>query len=414
VRAEILAIGSELLVPPRGETNGAYITGRLRETGVNVCARITVADDLALVTAAFREALARADLVIATGGLGPTEDDLTREAAAAALGRPLLRDASILEALKARFAKFGRVMAPVNEKQADVIEGGVALPNAKGTAPGQYLETQGRVLVLLPGPPSEMQPIFDEQVLPRVRALAGGAVLKRRVLKIASMSESDVEQAVASLYKTFTNPVTTILGSPAQVELHLTAEADSERAAEALIEGLAAGIRKLLPGRIFSEDGRELPEVVATLLVERGLTLAIAESCTGGLLASRVTAVPGASRFFERGYVTYTNRAKQELLGVEPALFESVGAVSEEVARAMARGARERAKSAIGIGITGVAGPDGGTPEKPVGLVFVAVSGPAGERVRRLLFPGDRERVRFQASQAALEMLRRGLLGIEA
>ena len=412
MRAEILAVGSELLTPLRSDTNALWITERLGDFGVEVGARVTVADDAALLESAFRTALGRADLVIATGGLGPTEDDLTREAAAAALGRPLRRDLAILEALKVRFAKYLRPMAKTNEKQADVIEGAVVLANARGTAPGQRVDHDGRLLVLLPGPPGEMKPMFEEQVLPVVRERAKGAPLRRRVLKIASMSESDVDQALAPLYRTYTNPRTTILSAPGQVELHLTAEGPTEAEADARLLELAEGMRALLPGRFFSEDGRELPEVVAGLLRERGLHLALAESCTGGLLSARLTDVPGASAFLERAFVTYSNRAKVEELGIEPALVDAHGAVSEEVAAAMAQGARRVAGTEIGVGVTGVAGPDGGTPEKPVGLVFVALDGAAGTRVRRALFPGNRERIRFQATQSALEMLRRGLLGL--
>jgi nicotinamide-nucleotide amidase len=350
--------------------------------------------------------------VISTGGLGPTEDDLTREAAAAAVGRGLRRDAGVLEGLRARFARYNRTMAPVNEKQADIIDGATLLPNARGTAAGQYLEERGTLLVLLPGPPIEMEPMLREQVLPLIRAKAGGSVLKTRVLRIASMSESDVEQIVAPLYTRFTNPRTTILSSPGQVELHLSAQGSSEAEAEARIEELASLIRPALPDRIYSEDGRELHEVVADLLRRRGATLAVAESCTGGLLAARLTELPGASAFLERGYVTYSNRAKIELLGVDASLVESAGAVSEEVARAMAAGARRQAGTDIGVAITGIAGPDGGTPDKPVGLVYIALDGSAGTRVRRAHFVGERERVRFQASQLALEMLRRGLLAL--
>jgi len=414
MRAELLAVGSELLGPLRAETNTLWLTDRLLEAGVEVAARVTVADDAALLESAFRSALGRADLVIATGGLGPTEDDLTREAAAAALGRGIHRDPAILEALKTRFARYLRQMAAVNEKQADVIEGAVVLPNARGTAPGQRLEQGGRLLFLLPGPPGEMMPMFTEQVLPVVRERAGGAVIRTRVLRIAAMAESDVEQAVAPIYKTFTNPRTTILGAAGQVELHLVAEGRSEAEAEERIEALAAGIRGALPDRIFSEDGRELPDVVAGLLRERKLTLALAESCTGGLLSARLTEVPGASNFLERSFVTYSNRSKIEEVGVDAALIERVGAVSEEVAAAMAAGVRRVAGTDVGVGITGIAGPDGGTPEKPVGLVFVSLDGAAGTRVRRAVFPGARDRVRYQAAQVALEMLRRGLLGLAA
>jgi nicotinamide-nucleotide amidase len=413
MKAEILAIGSELLGPLRAETNSAWLTERLLDAGIEVAARVTLADDLALVESAFRAALGRADVVIATGGLGPTADDLTREGAAGALGRALRRDEALLDALRARFARFQRPMAPTNAQQADRIDGAEALPNARGTAPGQIVEADGRVLVLLPGPPGEMKPMFDEQVLPRLRAKAGASsVVRRRVMKIAAMGESDVDERAAPVYSRFENPRTTILGAAGQVELHLVGRGDDEADAEHRIEALAALLRAALPGRFFSEDGRELPEVVVALLREREQRIGLAESCTGGLLASRLTGVPGASLVLERGFVAYANRAKVEVLGVDEALLARQGAVSEEVAAAMAAGARRTAGAEVGVGITGIAGPGGGTPEKPVGLVYVAIDGAAGTRVRRSVFPGARERVRHQATQVALEMVRRGLLGL--
>lgn len=414
MRAEILAIGSELLTPLRVDTNALFLTGRLLELGIAVGARITVADDPELLESAFRAALARSQVVIATGGLGPTEDDLTREAAARALGRALSRRPELVAALEARFASFGRVMAPVNLKQADLIDGAVVIENPRGTAPGQYLEAGDRLLVLLPGPPREMQPLFDERVRPLLAARSGGRVLRTRVLRIAGMGESDVEQRVAPVYTSVANPVTTILGGAGQVELHLTAEGGSEAEAEERIEALAARLREALPGRVYSEDGRELPEVVGQLLRERSLTLAVAESCTGGLLAKRLTDVAGSSVWFERGWVTYSNAAKIQELGVAAGLIDERGAVSEEVARAMAEGARSRSGAAIGVGITGIAGPEGGSPEKPVGLVYVALDGAAGGRVRELRLPGDRLRIRRMTTQVALELVRRGLLGLGA
>jgi nicotinamide-nucleotide amidase len=413
VKAELLAIGSELLGPLRTETNTLWLTERLLDAGIEVAARATLADDLPLLESAFREALSRADVVIGTGGLGPTADDLTREAAAAATGRPLRRDAAVLEALRARFARFGRTMSPTNEKQADVIEEADVLPNNRGTAPGQLLEHDGRLLVLLPGPPGEMKPMFDAQVLPLLRARAGVTrVVCRRVLRIAAMPESEVDQVAAPVYSRFEDVRTTILGAAGQIELHLVADGDGAADAESRIEKLAAALREALPGRIFSEDGRELPHVVVDLLRERRLTLALAESCTGGLLSARLTDVPGASAVLERAFVTYANRAKVEEIGVDPARLERHGAVSEETAAAMAAGAMKAAGVDVGVGITGIAGPDGGTDEKPVGLVFVATCGAAGTQVRRSIFPGGRERVRYQATQVALEMLRRGLLGL--
>lgn len=410
--AEILAVGSELLAPDREETNARWITARLLECGIEVGARITVADDRGLLEDAFRTALRRAHVVIATGGLGPTQDDLTREAAAAALGRALRRDPELIAWLRERFARFGRAMPPVNEQQADVIEGATVVANRRGTAPGQVVEAEGRVLVLLPGPPLEMQPMFEAGVLPLLRARSGGRVLRTRIVRIAAMGESDVEERVAPLYTRFTNPRTTILGGPAQTELHFTAEGATGEEALLRVEELAGLVRNELGDRIFSEDGRELHQVVAELLLERKATLALAESCTGGMVAARLTTIAGASAFLERGYVAYANAAKEDALGVDPALIARAGAVSEEVAASMAEGARVRARTDYAIAITGIAGPGGGTPEKPVGLVFVALAGPAGTRTKRLHLPGDRERVRLQSVQWALEILRRALLGL--
>ncbi len=412
LRAEIIAVGSELLTPLRSDSNALVLTARLREMGIDVVARTTVADDVTLLEGAFRNAIARAEVVIATGGLGPTADDLTREALAAALGRPLQRDPALVEELKQRFARYLRPMADVNLKQADVIAGAIVLRNPRGSAPGQRVDAGGAMIALLPGPPSEMLPMFEEQVVPVLASRVSGRVLRTRILKIASMSESDVEQAVAPVYTTFTNPRTTILGAPGQVELHLTAEGGTEAEAHERIEALASGIRGALAGRVFSEDGRELHEVVADLLVERGLRLALAESCTGGLLSARLTEVAGSSRFLDRAYVPYANAAKVDQLGIDPALIERMGAVSEEVAQAMAAAARRKAGAGVSVAITGIAGPGGGSPEKPVGLVFIAIDGAAGTRVRRCFFPGERGRVRVQAVQAALEMIRRGLLNL--
>lgn len=411
MRAELVAVGSELLGPLRADTNTLWLTEQLLEAGVEVVARDTVADDPDLLESALRGALSRADVVITTGGLGPTADDLTREAAAAALGRRLLRDPSIVEGLRERFASFGRAMPAVNEKQADLIEGARALDNPRGTAPGQRVEDEGRLLFLLPGPPGEMKPLFEAHILPEVRSK--GRVIRRRVLKIAAMPESLVDEIVAPLYTRVENPRTTILGAPGQIELHLVGEGTTAEEAEEHIESLARGLRERLPARVFSEDGRELPAVVGALLVDQGLTLSAAESCTGGLLTARLTDVAGASGFLDRSFVTYSNRAKVEALGVDQELIDRVGAVSTEVAAAMAAGARRAAGADVGVGITGIAGPDGATADKPVGLVYIALDGQAGTRAHRARFPGGRERVRFQATQIALEMLRRGLLDLE-
>jgi nicotinamide-nucleotide amidase len=413
LKAELLAIGSELLGPLRAETNSLWLTERLLDAGIEVKARATLADDADLLASAFRHALARADVVIATGGLGPTADDLTREALAAATSRSLRRDEAIVAGLRARFARFARPMSDTNLQQADVIDGAEVLENPRGTAPGQLLEHEGRLAVLLPGPPGEMKPMFDEQVLPRLRARVGPTrVVRRRVLRIAGMGESAVDEVAAPVYGRFENPKTTILGGAGQVELHLVAHGEDDADAEARIAELARLLQDALPGRVFSDDGRELPRVVVDLLRERGLRLALAESCTGGLLSARLTEVPGASAVLERTIVSYANQAKLDELAVPEALLAEKGAVSEEVAAAMAAGVKESSRSDVAVAITGIAGPDGGTPEKPVGLVYVATAGAAGTRVRRNLFPGGREMIRQQSTQVALEMVRRGLLGL--
>jgi nicotinamide-nucleotide amidase len=415
MQAELLAIGSELLVPGRQETNAATMTRYLLERGCKVVARTTIADDAQALTDSFRLAWSRADLVIATGGLGPTEDDLTRECAAAALGVTLVREPSYVEWLKERFKQFGRVMPAVNEKQADRLEGGRLLMNAKGTAPGQILERDGRFLVLLPGPPREMLPLFETEVLPIVEARAKGERIVMRVIRIAGMGESDVEQRIAPIYKTFKNPVTTILGGASEVELQLVGTGASDAEAEQRVEELAAKIRGELGPRIFTETGETIERVVAGLLVRRGLKLAIAESCTGGSLAARLVSVAGASSFLDRAFVTYSNQAKMDELGVTEATLKTFGAVSEETAREMAKGALAAARVDLAVAVTGIAGPTGGTPDKPVGLVCFALEGSLGSRSSRRVFPSaDRERVIQQATNSAIEMLRRALVGFEA
>ena len=414
MQAELLAVGSELLVPGRQETNASTITRYLLERGCKVVARTTIADDAPALTASFRLAWSRADLIIATGGLGPTEDDLTRECAADALGVSLIREASYIEWLKERFKQFGRPMPSVNEKQADRLDGGRLLMNAKGSAPGQIFERDGKMLVLLPGPPREMVPLFEREVLPIVEARSSGERLVMRVIRIAGMGESDVEQLIAPIYKSFTNPVTTILGGASEVELQLVGTGRDEAEANERVEALAARIRETLGARVFTEKGETIEQVVARLLIERGLKLAIAESCTGGLVTSRLVTVPGASSFLDRAFVTYSNQAKMDEVGVTAATLAAHGAVSEETAREMAKGALAVAKADVAIAVTGIAGPTGGTAEKPVGLVCFALEGKLGSRSSRRVFPSnDRERTIQQASNSALEILRRALVGFE-
>jgi nicotinamide-nucleotide amidase len=414
MQAELLAIGSELLVPGRQETNAATLTRYLLERGCKVVARTTIADDARALTDSFRLALSRADLVIATGGLGPTEDDLTRECAAEALGMTLIREASYVEWLKERFKKFGRAMPSVNEKQADRLDGGRLLMNEKGSAPGQMVEKDGKVLVLLPGPPREMLPLFEREVLPIVEARASGERIAMRVIRIGGMGESDVEQLVAPVYKTFTNPMTTILGGASEVELQLVGTGQSDAEALEKVESLASRIRQILGPRIYTERGESLEQVVAGLFMQRRLKLVLAESCTGGLVTSRLVSVPGVSAFLDRAFVTYSDAAKQDELGVAGTTLATFGAVSEETAREMARGAIKASGADVAIAVTGIAGPAGGSPEKPVGTVCFALEGALGAKTVRRVFPSaDRERTIQQASNSALEILRRALVGFE-
>jgi nicotinamide-nucleotide amidase len=411
MEAEILAVGEELLAPGRVETNSLYLTEKLAAIGVPVGFRGIVGDDEGKIAAAIRHAIERSELVLVTGGLGPTADDRTRDAACRALGIPMRLDEGILEGLRKRFAKRGLEMPDVNRKQAMVPEGATVLENRRGTAPGLFLETsQGRILVLLPGPPRELEPMFEEQVLPRLRGVAGQVFYRTRKLWVAGLPESSVEQKIVSTYQACENPLTTILAAPGQVEIRLTARERSAAAADLLNEELSAKLRAILGEHVFSEREESLEAVVGSLLLDLGMRIAVAESITGGLIAHRITQVSGASRYFDTGFVTYSNESKTALLGVAPDLFRLVGAVSEEVALAMATGALERASADIAVSVTGIAGPTGGSDEKPVGLVYIGLATRASARVERRQFPGERRQVKRWTGQTALDLVRLELL----
>ncbi len=411
MQAEILAVGEELLAPGRVETNSLYLTEKLTAIGVPIGFRGIVGDEEERIAAAIRHALERSELVLVSGGLGPTADDRTRDAACRALGISMRLDEGILEGLRARFQKRGIEMPEVNRKQAMVPEGATVLENRRGTAPGLFLETlQGRILVLLPGPPRELEPMFDEQVLPRLSRVAGEVFYRTRKLWVAGLPESAVEQKTVSTYQAYENPLTTILAAPGQVEIRLTARERSATAADALNEELAAKLRSILGEHVFSEREESLESVVGSLLLEAGMKIAVAESITGGLIAHRLTQVAGASRYFGTGFVTYSNESKTALLGVSPDLLRRVGAVSEEVALAMARGALERASAGIAVSVTGIAGPSGGSEEKPVGLVYIGIATGAAARAERRQFPGERRQVKRWTAQTALDLVRLELL----
>lgn len=412
-RAVIIAVGSELLTPLRTDTNSLFVTARLNELGIEVVAKLIVGDRRDQLSAAIRENLSRADILVLTGGLGPTDDDVTRQAAADALGLTLREDPAIVEKIRERFARRGAEMPAVNRVQAQVPVGASVLPNPNGTAPGLWIEQAGRRVVLLPGPPREMQPMLVAALDERLAPLCGSARLYRRVLGIAGRSESQVEQVAQPVYSAWAAwqpPISTsILAAPGQIELHLSVRAAAEEEARQALERATDEMLAVLGDAVFSTDGRPLEQVVGDMLRARFWRMATAESCTGGLTASRLTDVAGSSDYVERGVVCYSNRSKTDLLGVPDDLIERHGAVSEEVGLAMAEGIRETSGVEVGVGITGIAGPGGGSEQKPVGTVVVAVAFPGGTRVRRFLFLGARAQVKFQASQAALDMVRRAL-----
>ena len=414
MNAEIIAIGSEMLTPFRSDTNSLFLTEHLNNLGVEVVYKTVVGDDRLRLVSTAKLALSRTDLVIFMGGLGPTEDDLTREAVAEALNLPLHRNAELLAELEVRFAERKYVMTPNNRKQADVIASATVLPNPKGSAPGQWIagkyEGRDRIVILLPGPPHELKSMFLAECLERLRAKLPAQFIATRVLKIAMMGESNCDSRIAPIYTQYTDVQTTILAGAGEIELHLRSSKSSPDEAQERIDELAGELEDELDDSVFSTNGESLEQIAGYYLQMRGATVAVAESCTGGLVAERLTSVAGSSRYFLGGMVVYSNELKTRLADVPPQLLEDYGAVSREVAAALAEGARDRCSATIGIGITGVAGPTGGSAEKPVGLVYHAIADEDGTDVVERLFSGDRQRVRRFASQQALDMIRRKLM----
>ena len=408
--AEIIAIGSELLAPDRTDTNSLWLTEQLNRLGIEVKLKTIVGDDDARLEEAIKDAVRRSKVVIATGGLGPTEDDITRKITARALGRRLLLDEAVLAEIRQRFQSFGVTMPERNSRQAMVIEDAEVLPNPNGTAPGMFMDHHGTAVVLLPGPPREMRPMFENHVAARLAGRAGALRVVRRVLRVAGMGESAVDEKIAPVYTQYDNPVTTILFNQSEIEVHLTARGRTEKEANDLLDRLSGQIEERLGNAIFSFAGEKMEEVVGLKLTLGGYTLAVAESCTGGLLAQRITDVPGSSKYFLGGVIAYANEVKTKELGVEPILLLEHGAVSAPVAEAMAEGIRSRTGTDFGLSITGIAGPAGGTEEKPVGTVFIALADGVTTVHRRFHLPGDRQLIRWRASQAALDLLRRRLL----
>jgi nicotinamide-nucleotide amidase len=408
VKAEIISVGTELLLGQIVDTNAVYLSRQLATLGIDLYHRTTVGDNPQRVKTAVAEALQRADLVITSGGLGPTEDDLTKEMVSEVLTLPLVLDQASWERIQKYFKELGRPLTQNNQKQALIPRGGQALRNERGTAPGVMVAKDGKLVFCLPGPPEELEPMFQEQVLPRLKGKHG--VIASRVLKIASLGESLLAEKISDLLEAQTNPTIAPLAGKGEVTLRLTARAESQKEADGLLAALEAELRRRLGDVIYGIDEDTLAGVVLNLLRVRGQSLATAESCTGGLLASRLTDEAGASDVFKQGVVTYSNRAKQDLLGVPQDLIAREGAVSPQVAELMAQGVRKAAGTDWGIGITGIAGPGGGTPEKPVGLVYLALAAEDGVEVRELHWPGARKLVKRRTVIFALDLLRQHLL----
>jgi nicotinamide-nucleotide amidase len=407
--AEIIAVGSELLTPGKIDTNSLYLTGELNNLGVEVVRKMVVGDDRARLVQSIRDAAAQSQFVILSGGLGPTEDDLTRDAVAEALGRRLLFNQDICDWLEARFRSFGRKMAEVNKRQAYVVEGAEILHNDRGTAPGQWLEENGHILMLLPGPPRELKSMFGTLCLDRLRALLPPLAIRTRFYRVAGIGESDLDQIIAPIYTRYANPVTTILSTSGDIQIHLRARCSTEAEAEALLADLGGQIEAALGDRIYSNNGDPMEKVIGDLLREKKASLSVAESLTGGMLGMRITSVAGASDYFRGGFLTYTDEMKITQLGVPREVLEAQTAVSEPVATAMAAGARSRTGSTYALSLTGCAGPGG----EDDGHVWIGLAAPDGVEARELRFPaGDRDRVRLFATNTALNLLRRKLCAL--
>lgn len=408
--AQIIAIGSEMLMPRKLDTNSLFITRELHQLGIAVTGKRIVGDSAEDIAEAIRQCLAKTDLVIVSGGLGPTEDDLTREGTALALGREMVFHEEILRGIAARFRRTGRPLAERNRRQAYILAGARVLPNPNGTAPGQAIEADGKLVFLLPGPPRELEPMVVAHCVPIWEGFFPTRVLRTHTLRIARMPESAVDELTAPIYTRFTNPETTILASAGDITLQFRATAATAGEAEALLAEVADPIRDILGERIYSEDGSSLEETLIRLLTERGQTAAVAESCTAGLVSSRLSSVAGASSALLGGFVVYTDQMKTALAGVDASLIAEHSAVSAEVAEALAANTRQRTGATYAVSVTGYAGPTGGTPKDPVGTVYYGIATPHRTFAERYIFAGDRNLVRQLASQWALDLLRMEVL----
>lgn len=414
MNAEIIAVGSEMLTPWRQDTNSLHITERLNQLGVTVRFKTIVGDRPKDLVDAVRTALRRTDVVVTMGGLGPTEDDLTREAVAAALKVGIKRNPELIAHMYTRAAQRRATMTRNNEKQADIVEGAEFLANMNGSAPGQWLDTiyaeHRKLVLLLPGPPSELKPMFDEQCMPRLREALPKRHIATRVLKAALIAESECDARIAPIYSQFSDIETTILAHLGDIQINLMCGKPALDLARARVDSLASRIEEELDDLVYSSQGERLEQIVLYYLEMKGATLSVAESCTGGIVSERLTSISGSSRSFMGGAIVYSNELKSEFAGVPPSVLERHGAVSKETAQALAEGIRERCDTTLGIGVTGIAGPGGGTAEKPVGLVYIGVSDGKTTDVVERRFSGDRNRIRAYAAQTALDLIRRKLM----
>ncbi|HWI54389.1 MAG TPA: competence/damage-inducible protein A [Desulfobacteria bacterium] len=412
MRAELISTGTEILLGQILNSNAQYLGQRLAGLGIDVYFQTTVGDNGKRIAEVIRAAVNRADLLIVTGGLGPTMDDLTKEAISEFFGLKLMMDDDSLSSIEAFFRDRGKIMPEINKKQALIPEGAVVIPNKRGTAPGVILEHGSTTVVILPGPPIEMQPMFEETVVPylREKSMGGSDLIVSRVLRILGLGESAVEEKVSDLVLQQSNPTIAFLAPKGEVLIRITAKAESEAAAEKLIAAPEKEIRKRLGSFIYGSDDETLEKAVVRLFKERGLTVSAAESCTGGLIAKRITDIEGASESFMYGIVSYDNQAKINLLGVSPETLDAHGAVSKETALEMVRGVRKACGTDVAVSVTGIAGPGGGTPEKPVGLVYIGFADSDTTAAEKYLFAGDRETIRWQAANTALNKLRLYLL----
>lgn len=404
MNAEIIAVGSEMLTPEKIDTNSLFLTQQLNQLGIEVVAKSIIGDDRIRLTEEVRSSMSRSDLIILTGGLGPTEDDVTRDAASAGLGISQHYEAAIWESIEARFRKFGRIPTENNRRQAQILDGAEILANPNGTAPGQFYARNGKVLVLLPGPPRELKPMVTDHVIPRLAGLVPPMVIRTRFYRIALMPESELDALIAPLYTKYENPATTVLAAPGDLQVHLRARCETAEEAERLLAELGDPVAALIGDRIYSTDGASLEEVVGRQLRAQNATVAVAESCTGGLLGAAFTEISGSSDYFLGGFLTYCDKSKHELLGIEQPMLDEHTAVSEPVALAMAAAAKAKTGAGYAVAITGYA--DG--PQ--AGLIFIALATPSHTHARKLQLFGDRARVRSMAVLNALDLLRRQLL----